>query len=61
MHIGEIMRDAFVAIDTSLFTSEQKTLVGLDSPWTLSVVSFDWALWQLRHSRESLAFMRAHS
>ena len=55
------MSDAFVAIDTSLFTSEQKTLVGLDSPWTLSVVSFDWALWQLRYSRESLAFMRAHS
>ena len=30
------MRDAFVAIDTSLLTSEQKTLVRLDSPWTLS-------------------------
>jgi hypothetical protein len=31
-----MMRDALVAIDTSLFTSEQKTLVRLDSPWTLS-------------------------
>ena len=29
------MRDAFVAIDTGLLTSEQKTLVRLDSPWTL--------------------------
>ena len=25
------------------------------------VMSIDWALWQLRHSSESLAFMRAHS
>src|SRR5262249_24793845 len=35
-HIREMMRDAFVAIDTGLLTSEQKTLVRLDSPRTLS-------------------------
>jgi hypothetical protein len=29
------MCDALVAIDTRLLTSEKKTLVCLDSPWTL--------------------------
>src|SRR5690242_3596628 len=35
-HVGKMMCDALVTIDTGLLTSKQKTLVRLDGPRTLS-------------------------
>ena len=60
-HVRQLVRDALVAIDAGLLAGEQEALMRLRGARACLVMSIDSALWQLRHSSESLAFSRAHS
>ena len=61
-HVGQLVGDALVAIDAGLLAGEQEALVRDRRRAALCLVmSMDSALWQLRHSSESLALSRAHS
>jgi hypothetical protein len=53
--------DALVAVDAGLLAREQEGWWATEARGDCFVMSIESVLWQLRHSRESLALKRAHS